>query len=904
MIINDLISSFYLIDPISIKNEAIVLFIICSLICLIANYFYKKYNYSNNTAIYNHPTYQTKTQLLNFSIDCPQLAPDNTVYLTNFQSDGLSVILFQIIYGFLIYFNDPVNLFCLSVAIGQIYDYMDPRSMLPLSILALYCLINHVYGVSKMIRQQFDVNSKWVAKWVRKRGYFNNAELNGVYIEKKIKQKNLKRGDFVKLAEIDEIPADVLLINSSVSVQEIELTGEDIVISKTGVNIDLNNANSNIIINHHKNEGIIIIENCTHTYNSKNIIFRGTKIVDGQAFGVIIETGNDCQINRINNNRQRKQTQIQKIIVQICIFNLYFMLLLASFTGLIIYSKTINENYSYKKLWPIIRKMILLFNTMIPLSLQFFFNAASSILSNRLSKTHNIIINRNGLLSFQVDPHFIVTDKTGTLTTNQMDIASILTTEDGLTILKNIDILPNILACTEIQPHSQTHLLLKNDVLEEKLLSYLFSNTDRVLIENKILNDGSGHIIVENYSKFDRLYYKPFDYLLEVKLAVIKQNSSEQLILHIQGTPESINKYSDGKLEILLKNIENMKTHKNSYKRVIAHACKTITPNELEILKKSPLTILNSFEQVSVYVFYDYIVDQIDQSISHLLKAGKDVSILTGDKMSSAVDIGKTVGIIDPGTQIIIIENLDDIYNNITQSSSNLCYAVNGRLLESILNTNKTSIFASLLSNTNRKIIYRASPSGKQLYVSFLQNWFKKEVMMVGDGSNDVSALIQSDIGVGINKDNNYNVQNVAEIVVNNWNQLPQLLEDFKDKRHIINNVSQWVLMKHMITAFMLLTILLISQFEKIRDPASPILMAIFNGLMFICMCVYCKYTTNYVSGKFIYMIIKGILLGIINTLIVFTFIDLGEINLGIKLLIALQSLELVIQLVYLYRRS
>src|SRR4051812_11754330 len=100
---------------------------------------------------------------------------------------------------------------------------------------------------------------------------------------------------------------------------------------KCGVDIksyDL--ANYDIEIEHFKNKGLIINKEVgmSEVYSLKNILFRNTKIIDGTAFGLVIETGNDCEIYRINNNISKRQTDIQRKIVNICLTNLFIMLVL------------------------------------------------------------------------------------------------------------------------------------------------------------------------------------------------------------------------------------------------------------------------------------------------------------------------------------------------------------------------------------------------------------------------------------------------------------------------------------------------------------------------------------------------------------------------------------------------
>ena len=91
---------------------------------------------------------------------------------------------------------------------------------------------------------------------------------------------------------------------------------------------------------------------------------------------------------------------------------------------------------------------------------------------------------------------------------------------------------------------------------------------------------------------------------------------------------------------------------------------------------------------------------------------------------------------------------------------------LNGRLLDVCEN------IINLLELSRKKITFRASPNGKQIYISMMQKINYDSgggVMMIGDGSNDIAALIQSNIGISIGKEGNNNVKNVSEIVIDNW---------------------------------------------------------------------------------------------------------------------------------------
>lgn len=862
-------------------REITALFFASTIIYLTSKYLYYRIFY-NTTRKYTQTSIASTTVLNNFHINSTYLCNDNSVYLTKFKYDDYKAILFHILYGYILYFSDAINIYCLLVGIGQVYDFNDYRTFYPLTFLATVAMLGHVLGVSSILKNQRLINTKLTTR-------LRNGKI------KEVKYKSLKRGDFVILKDnFLDIPADLLLINHSsinivpkIAVQELDLTGEDIVISKTGITLPSIH-NANITINHHEDTGHVAcsLEHSNIYYDSKHILYRGTQICDfnnEQIIGLVIETGNDCKIYRIDNNIQKSVTDIQKELNDICLKNLYLMLLLASLFGVILYSKT--DDDGYKHLWTRIRIMILLLNSMVPLSLQVFYNMASRVLSNRISEHHNVKINRHGITSFQTNPKFIVSDKTGTITTGQLDLATVITNNEQT----NTNILMNVLSCSEIALHSKTKQLLKNDLLEERLLDTYLKLTDTQLHSNS--NMGSVFVNDGNLLNIEKLFYSPFDYKYEVKIGVTKSTYTDNhMYLHVQGTPESIDKYSNGKISALLKERKTSNIPEGAYERVIAHGSKIITSEDLEILRKSPISILNDLTNVSLYVFYDYVVPNISTTISELLSSGKDFTLLTGDKMSSAITIGNIIKITDKYKVFSTVEDIDNY--TLPTNSSIYCNIINGRLLETLVSSTKKDKLTEIISSSDKKIIFRASPNSKQIYVSYLQNTFNKEVMMIGDGSNDIASIIQSNIGVAINKPDNTNVQQVADIVVDTWRQIPSLFTDFKDKQILLQNISNTILSKHMTLSFMLIVMLFLSKFENFKDPASPYLMSLINSTVFVCSYMYCMWENSIIVAK--RNILNSIITGILNGLLIFPHIS---INKGIKILICMQVLQIMRQL-------
>jgi magnesium-transporting ATPase (P-type) len=763
----------------------------------------------------------------------------NEIYLTDIKYNGNLLYLFHCFYSIIRYYSSYDNLFFAIISLCQISLYGDYRSAVPLSIFTIIALIQHMIQNKDRIKEQLKINSK---------EYEIKPGIN-------IKLKDIKLNTELILNRHKDIPADCKISEGKLIVNEYNLTGEKVdTIKQIG-----------------------------------DLIYRGTVIIDGNAKTKTIAIGNSCRIFNLDYTIKKNKTGIEKYLDTLCIKNLYILVVLTITSSICIYLQ-----YSLIK----ILHVILLFNTLIPLSLQFFLNCSSQLLSSRIEKKFNVKINSHGIKTFQYNPKFIVTDKTGTITQNKIELDSIITNN------KLNKICENIIASSTIDLHSETKEILKTDQLEELLLKYLYDKKF-ILLENNITQSGGNFIfkLDEQIFKYERFQYKNLIYEFGVKLSIIGRD--EKYYVHIQGMPESIHKYLTDKtseeFHKTILDIESNHEYDNYYLRIIAHATKEISKSKLNLFLNSNGNmneLLSEFDNWSIYIFKDYIIEGLKNTFESMLTT--DITMLTGDKFSSSLHVGKLIGLISknyepssisfspsslgPPKLLAETEHIpNDSIENINLNTKSIL--ISGNELEKIINfcksNNDFKLFKNLINNTNKRIIYRATPNIKQLYVSTLQNIFAEDVMMIGDGANDLSAIMSANIGIGIIGENS-TIQSISDIVIDNWNLIPKLIKEFDKMKIISINLSKWVLFKHILTAFTLFGMLITSNFTILRDPFGPYLMAFINSIIFLIGMCYAKYSNTFNSTQNNNIYLMPILSGIINGFI------LNYINIYASLIIIL----------------
>jgi phospholipid-translocating ATPase len=272
----------------------------------------------------------------------------------------------------------------------------------------------------------------------------------------KKKWQDVRVGDVIKLERDDAVPADLVLLhadglNGIAYIETMALDGETnlkakqacpLLAKRCGSLDSLVRCNAHIVVEDpnidlYNFDGRVTVDGETLPLTTNEIVYRGTVLRNtAQAIGMVMNTGEECKIRmNANKNPRIKAPSLQAIVNRVVIIIVIFVLCLAAFNTI---AYQVWANGWEKRAWylkgarvpftPILTSFIIMFNTMIPLSLYVSLEIIKvgqlllmhdvdmyDPVSNTPMEAHTTTINEElGQVSY------IFSDKTGTLTDNVM----------------------------------------------------------------------------------------------------------------------------------------------------------------------------------------------------------------------------------------------------------------------------------------------------------------------------------------------------------------------------------------------------------------------------------------------------------------------------------------------------
>ena len=517
-----------------------------------------------------------------------------------------------------------------------------------------------------------------------------------------IDAKDLVRGDYIILEAGDKIPADARIVESYFAkCDESILTGESMSVDKTEETIT---------------KKALIAERT-------DMVYSGTILVAGKIEAVVTDTGMNTELGKIASTLDSKEEPITPLQVKVNKISTFISCVAAILVAFVLCYGLIMD-YTLLNVVMLCISMIV---ASVPECLPIAITATLSIGVSQMAKKKSIVRNLAAIETLGAT-EVICTDKTGTLTTNQMEILKVYTNGNLIPLedIKNYQTFINIMLCCNNSTKDDDGKY-RGDAVEVALNQYL----EKQKIDVETLQ-----------KKKKRVLELPFDSKRKMMSTIYEENNGK--VIYTKGSLESLlprckSALIDGKIKPLTAEIkaeyEEMETQLSQEAlKVLAFATKEITHDrkeEAEYFKEESDLIL-----VGLTGFKDPARKDVKAAIQECKEAHIRPIMITGDNLETALSIGKEVGICSSDDEGV--------------NASELTHLTKDDWVEYV---NKYSVFA------------RVSPEAKVQIVTALQR-MGKVVAMTGDGVNDAPAMKLANVGVGMGKSGTDVTKNVADIIL------------------------------------------------------------------------------------------------------------------------------------------
>lgn len=541
-------------------------------------------------------------------------------------------------------------------------------------------------------------------------------------IVSKIKSEEIVVGDVVVLEAGDIVPADMRLFEAvSLKVEEASLTGESVPTEKSEADIQDPDAPLGDRYNMCYSTGIV-------TY--------------GRGQGVVLAVGMNTEVGKIAKMLNESPAEDTPLQVQLAkTAKVLSVVVLA--IAVIIFAAAIIRGMAGKQNADVLSIITGAFMTAVAIAVAAIPEGLPAVVTivlavgmQRMSEKRAIIRNLPAVEALGCC-EVICSDKTGTLTLNQMTVKELYTPDTGL--FKE-DETPTGLqqeggatAVSGLSSAQNSDLPQEGKGAEhpavQLLLRAMVLCNDSRIVDGKPVGDPTETALVayalklgytDIQDKYPRVGENPFDSVRKLMSTI--NITPQGSIAHIKGAPELL----IAKCPYIY-TAAGIRRMSEKDKADISFANKDMATKALRVLgvaiKADNVSVVNAEEDM-VFVGLVGMIDppraEVKEAVSVCKRAGMRAVMITGDHIDTATAIAKEIGIYQQGMNVITgteLDKLDD--QEFMARLDNIC------------------------------VYARVSPENKvRIVKAFKAN--DKKVAMTGDGVNDAPSIKAADIGVGM----------------------------------------------------------------------------------------------------------------------------------------------------------
>uniref|UniRef100_H2ZGA2 Calcium-transporting ATPase n=1 Tax=Ciona savignyi TaxID=51511 RepID=H2ZGA2_CIOSA len=577
----------------------------------------------------------------------------------------------------------------------------------------------------------------------------------------RILAKNIVPGDIVEVSVGDKVPADIRLIaihSTTLRVDQAILTGESVsVIKHTDAVPDPRAVNQ----------------------DKKNLLFSGTNIASGKATGIVIGTGSNTEIGKIRDQMAETEAektplqqkldefgqQLSKIITVICIA--VWAINISHFNDPVHGGSWLKGAIYYFKI------AVALAVAAIPEGLPAVITTCLALGTSRMAKKNSIVRSLPSVETLGCTS-VICSDKTGTLTTNQMSVCRV--------VMKNGDTIKSsdydaLIELSTICALCNDSSLDYNEGIYEKVGEATETALTVLCEKMNVFNTK-----VASMTKSERSFTLEFSRDRKSMSAYCRPTAPSSIgpKMFVKGAPEGVldrcTHVRVGKQRVpmtaeIKQEIQSLvKEYGTGRDTLRCLALGTIdTPPSPSQMDLGDSTKFLEYETGITFVGIVGMLDpprlEVFQAVQDCRKAGIRVIVITGDNKATAEAICRRIGVFGE-----------------TEDTTGMAYT--GREFDDL------SVAEQAKACLRARLFARVEPAHKSKIVEYLQA-NGDVTAMTGDGVNDAPALKKAEIGIAMGSGTAV-AKSASDMVLADDN-FTSIVAAVEEGRAIYNNMKQFI---------------------------------------------------------------------------------------------------------------
>uniref|UniRef100_A0A060T2A0 Phospholipid-transporting ATPase n=1 Tax=Blastobotrys adeninivorans TaxID=409370 RepID=A0A060T2A0_BLAAD len=634
----------------------------------------------------------------------------------------------------------------------------------------------------------------------------NNEPYDVIDAPSYVKSKDIRVGHLVRLHKDQRVPADMILLQSSESsgesfIRTDQLDGETDwklrIACPVTQSSDIDSLSKVSVVasppekNIHAFVGTVTLGQSSVGVSVDNTLWANTVLASGSAVGMVIYTGKDTR-QALNTSKAGTKVGLLELEINSLSKILCACVLLLS-VGLVALHK-------FGPNWPLdIMRFLILFSTIIPVSLRVNLDMGKTVYAYQIEHDKSIpdtIVRSSTIPEDLGRIEYLLTDKTGTLTQNDMEMKKI---HLG-TVSYAGDAMDEVAAYVAGDASSTaqrskreigarirdavTCLAICHSVIpsvDDGEVVYQAASPDEVAIVKWTSSVGLTlsrrdrtsltlvHESTHTSMEYDILHVFPFSSDTKRMGIVVRDKSRNEIWFFQKGADTVMSRivqHNDW-LEEETANMarEGLRTLVVGRKKLTSQLYETF----LSKYNAASMSMVNRdwamAKVVGDYLEYDLellgltgvedkLQKDVKSSLELLRNAGIKIWMLTGDKVETARCVAISAKLVSRGQHIHTVTKLHDReaalehLEYLTQKPD-ACLLIDGESLGLYLNQMKDQ-FVEAAVRLPAVIACRCTPQQKADIARLIKTWTKKRVCCIGDGGNDVSMIQEASVGVGI----------------------------------------------------------------------------------------------------------------------------------------------------------